>query len=219
VGASAAANAAEAVDADDDSGEDSEDGTLLSGSRGGLVGMHLFDQFQQTSAGPPGPNLARPEPRARRRATLPRSSTGRSTWARSPCMTGCGCSGRSVHRLPVWCLHPPGAAAVARLRAPADAQGQSAAAYSTGQSVGTSVDVGWRTGRAWRHGRPRRAAVRVGLREQMALRWCAAGMVEAGKQFRRVNGHMHLRTLRDTREKVTQPAAAATENTEAVTGA
>ena len=35
---------------------------------------------------------------------------------------------------------------------------------------------------------------------QMALRWCAAGMVEAGKQFRRVNGHMHLRSLRDTLE-------------------
>jgi len=31
---------------------------------------------------------------------------------------------------------------------------------------------------------------------QMALRWCAAGMVEAGKQFRRVNGHMHLPALR-----------------------
>src|SRR6476659_8271381 len=31
---------------------------------------------------------------------------------------------------------------------------------------------------------------------QMALRWCAAGMVEAGKQFRRVNGHLHLPTLR-----------------------
>jgi putative transposase len=31
---------------------------------------------------------------------------------------------------------------------------------------------------------------------QMALRWCAAGMVEAGKQFRRVNGHLHLRALR-----------------------
>ena len=46
VGASAAADAAEAVDADDDSGEDSEGGTLLSGSRFGLVGMHLFDQFQ-----------------------------------------------------------------------------------------------------------------------------------------------------------------------------
>ena len=27
---------------------------------------------------------------------------------------------------------------------------------------------------------------------QMAMRWCAAGMVEAGKQFRRVNGHLHL---------------------------
>jgi putative transposase len=31
---------------------------------------------------------------------------------------------------------------------------------------------------------------------QMALRWCAAGMVEATAQFRRVNGHLHLRTLR-----------------------
>jgi putative transposase len=43
---------------------------------------------------------------------------------------------------------------------------------------------------------------------QMALRWCAAGMVEAGKQFRRVNGHLHLRTLRDTLERVTQPVGA-----------
>ena len=32
---------------------------------------------------------------------------------------------------------------------------------------------------------------------QMALRWCAAGMIEAGKQFRRVNGHLHLKKLRD----------------------
>jgi putative transposase len=31
---------------------------------------------------------------------------------------------------------------------------------------------------------------------QMAMRWCAAGMVEAGKQFRRVNGHLHLPALR-----------------------
>jgi putative transposase len=31
---------------------------------------------------------------------------------------------------------------------------------------------------------------------QMALRWCAAGMVEAGHQFRRVNGHLHLPKLR-----------------------
>ena len=43
---------------------------------------------------------------------------------------------------------------------------------------------------------------------QMALRWCAAGMLAAGKQFRRVNGHLHLRSLRDTLERITQPAAA-----------
>jgi len=36
---------------------------------------------------------------------------------------------------------------------------------------------------------------------QMALRWCAAGMVEAGKQFRRVNGHLHLKTLRTALER------------------
>ena len=30
---------------------------------------------------------------------------------------------------------------------------------------------------------------------QMALRWCAAGMNEAAKQFRRVNGHLHLAAL------------------------
>jgi putative transposase len=42
----------------------------------------------------------------------------------------------------------------------------------------------------------------------MALRWCAAGMIEAGKQFRRVNGHMHLRSLRDTLEKVTETVGA-----------
>jgi hypothetical protein len=42
----------------------------------------------------------------------------------------------------------------------------------------------------------------------MALRWCAAGMVEAGKQFRRVNGDMHLRSLRDTLERITQPVGA-----------
>lgn len=39
---------------------------------------------------------------------------------------------------------------------------------------------------------------------QMALRWCAAAMVEADKQFRRVNGHMHLRSLRDTLNRVTE---------------
>jgi transposase-like protein len=30
----------------------------------------------------------------------------------------------------------------------------------------------------------------------MALRWCAAGLLEAKKQFRRVNGHLHLKPLR-----------------------
>ena len=30
----------------------------------------------------------------------------------------------------------------------------------------------------------------------MALRWCAAGLLEAKKQFRRVNGHLHLKALR-----------------------
>ncbi len=33
---------------------------------------------------------------------------------------------------------------------------------------------------------------------QMALRWCAAGMAEAAKQFRRVNGFLHLPELRRT---------------------
>jgi putative transposase len=36
---------------------------------------------------------------------------------------------------------------------------------------------------------------------QMALRWCAAGMVEASKQFRRVNGHLHLPKLRAALER------------------
>jgi transposase-like protein len=53
---------------------------------------------------------------------------------------------------------------------------------------------------------------------QMALRWCAAGMVEAGKQFRRVNGHLHLRSLRDTLDRVTQPVGA-TSHTEPVNAA
>lgn len=31
---------------------------------------------------------------------------------------------------------------------------------------------------------------------KMVLRWCAAGMLEAKKQFRRVNGHLHMKALR-----------------------
>ena len=37
---------------------------------------------------------------------------------------------------------------------------------------------------------------------QMVLRWCAAGMVEASKQFRRINGFMHLPALRKALEKI-----------------
>jgi len=36
---------------------------------------------------------------------------------------------------------------------------------------------------------------------QMALRWCAAGMVEASDQFRRVNGHLHFAALRASLER------------------
>ena len=38
----------------------------------------------------------------------------------------------------------------------------------------------------------------------MALRWCAAGLLEAKKQFRRVNGHLHLKALRTALEEQTQ---------------
>jgi len=45
----------------------------------------------------------------------------------------------------------------------------------------------------------------------LAMRWCAAGMVEAGKQFRRVNGHLHLASLRAALEreapKLSEPPA------------
>ncbi len=44
----------------------------------------------------------------------------------------------------------------------------------------------------------------------MALRWCAAGMLEADHQFRRVNGHLHLPRLRAALD------ASFTENVSAV---
>jgi putative transposase len=46
----------------------------------------------------------------------------------------------------------------------------------------------------------------------MALRWCVAGMVEAGKQFRRINGHLHLRSLRDTLNRITEPIGTTRHN-------
>jgi putative transposase len=42
----------------------------------------------------------------------------------------------------------------------------------------------------------------------MALRWAAAGMLEAGKQFRRVNGHLHLPALRAALQRQTAQTVA-----------
>ncbi len=50
---------------------------------------------------------------------------------------------------------------------------------------------------------------------KMALRWCAAGMVEAGKQFRHVNGHPHLPALRAALEReFAEPAGPVVHNDE-----
>jgi len=46
----------------------------------------------------------------------------------------------------------------------------------------------------------------------MALRWCAAGMLEAGHQFRRVNGHLHLPKLRIALEAHFGNVSAASQN-------
>jgi transposase-like protein len=55
---------------------------------------------------------------------------------------------------------------------------------------------------------------------QMALRWCAAGMVEASSQFRRVNGHLHLPVLRTALERhVTTESVGADCNTQDVSAA
>ena len=50
---------------------------------------------------------------------------------------------------------------------------------------------------------------------QMALRWCAAGMLEAARQFRRVNGHLHLPALRTALERETTEAVTPTCHDEA----
>src|SRR4051794_8096494 len=68
--------------------------------------------------------------------------------------------------------------------------------------------------------RDRSANVKRWRDGQMALRWCAAGMVEAGKQFRRVNGHLHLRTLRAALERhVATKNVAANRHNDTVTAA
>jgi transposase-like protein len=54
---------------------------------------------------------------------------------------------------------------------------------------------------------------------QMALRWCAAGMLEAGKQFRRVNGHLHLPALRAALQRVTTETVAPDRQNDTVNAA
>ena len=54
---------------------------------------------------------------------------------------------------------------------------------------------------------------------QMALRWCAAGMVEASGQFRRVNGHLHIAQLAGELERVTTQNVSTESNTESVEAA
>ncbi len=46
----------------------------------------------------------------------------------------------------------------------------------------------------------------------MALRWCAAGMLEADHQFRRVNGHLHLPKLRAALEAHFKNVSATRQN-------
>ncbi len=55
---------------------------------------------------------------------------------------------------------------------------------------------------------------------QMALRWCAAGMVEASKQFRRINSHLHLPVMRAALERhVAAETVSADSNTQHVSAA
>jgi transposase-like protein len=54
----------------------------------------------------------------------------------------------------------------------------------------------------------------------MALRWCAAGMIEAGHQFRRVKGYRHLPTLRAALDRHTGIDTSETsDNNQVVTAA
>lgn len=54
---------------------------------------------------------------------------------------------------------------------------------------------------------------------QMALRWCAAGIAEAGKQFRRANGHLHLKTLRAALDRQTTEPVGPVLHTDEVSAA
>ena len=48
--------------------------------------------------------------------------------------------------------------------------------------------------------------------DTMALRWCAAGMIEADHQFRRVNDHLHLPKLRAALDAHFKNVTAASQN-------
>ena len=54
---------------------------------------------------------------------------------------------------------------------------------------------------------------------RVALRWCAAGMLEAGKQFRCVNGHMHVPAVRAELRRVTADRVVRDEQNDAVDAA
>jgi transposase-like protein len=54
---------------------------------------------------------------------------------------------------------------------------------------------------------------------RMALRWAAAGMLEAGKQFRRVNGHLHLPALRAALEAEARKSVGPVAHDEAINAA
>ena len=53
----------------------------------------------------------------------------------------------------------------------------------------------------------------------MAVRWYAAGMLEADHQFRRVNGHLHLPKLCAALEERFNKKASADSHDETVTAA
>jgi putative transposase len=55
---------------------------------------------------------------------------------------------------------------------------------------------------------------------RMTMRWCAAGMIEAARQFRRVNGHLQVPALRAALERhVAEQNASPTRQDETVNAA
>lgn len=68
--------------------------------------------------------------------------------------------------------------------------------YGSDVAIGQELSLWVRASRIWRtDGASSVAWVRQANAGGLALRWCAAWMIEASKQFRRVNGFMHLPAL------------------------